>query len=415
MIKFNYKPAIIVRKNLKGEIKMKPFENLKVLDLTRVLSGPYASMLLADFGADVIKIEAPGTGDDSRSYGPFIGDKSMYFMNLNRGKRSITLNLKTQDAKNIFKKMVKQADIVIENYRPGTMDKFGLGYEVLKDINPKIIYATCSGFGDSGPYRERAAYDVIVQAMGGIMSITGQEGGELTRVGASIGDITAGLFTAIGILTALYSRVITGKGQKVDVAMLDCQVAILENAISRYFSSGVIPVPIGNRHPSVTPFEGLTAKDGQIIIAVGNDNLWAKFARLINKENLIDDARFRNNLERTKNQKILKNILESVFAEKTVFEWRKILDDAGIPCAPINTIDKVVTDPQIIERKMIVEINDPSVGQLKFAGVPIKLSDTPGDNKSLAPMLGQDTEDILKEMIGVNASDIATLYSKKVI
>ena len=239
---------------------MKPFKGLKVLDLTRVLAGPYASMMLADYGADVIKIESPETGDDSRAFGPFVGKESAYFMSLNRGKRSMTLNLKLPEAQELFKEMVKKADIVLENYRPGTMEKFGLGYEVLCKINPTIIYAACSGFGHSGPYMEKAAYDVIVQGMGGIMSITGHEGGEPTRVGASVGDITAGLFTVIGILTALYSRSNTGLGQKVDVGMLDCQVAILENAIARYLVTGSVPGPIGNRHSSITPFEAFPQK-----------------------------------------------------------------------------------------------------------------------------------------------------------
>jgi CoA:oxalate CoA-transferase len=278
---------------------MKPLKKLVVLDLARVLAGPYASMILADFGADVIKIESPDTGDDSRAFGPFIGKESAYFMSLNRGKRSMTLNLKETKAKELFREMVKKADVVLENYRPGTMEKFGLGYEELKAINPRIIYAACSGFGHTGPYAAKPAYDVIVQGMGGIMSITGQEDGEPTRVGASIGDITAGLFTAIGIMIAAYHREITGVGQKVDVAMLDCQVAILENAISRYLTSGIVPKPIGNRHPSITPFEAFRAKDGYVIIAIGNDKLWEKFCNLISRPELVSDERFVTNGKRT--------------------------------------------------------------------------------------------------------------------
>ena len=234
---------------------MKALENLVVLDLTRVLAGPYSAMMMGDFGANIIKIEQPGVGDDSRAFGPFVGKESAYYMSLNRNKRSMTLNFKEQGARDLFKEMVKKADVVLENYRPGTMEKFGLGYDVLKEINPNLIYAACSGFGETGPYKLKPAYDIIVQAMGGIMSITGPEGGEPTRVGASVGDIIAGLFTTIGVSMALYHRAMTGEGQKIDVSMLDCQVAVLENAISRFLVNGEIPGPIGNRHPSITPFE----------------------------------------------------------------------------------------------------------------------------------------------------------------
>jgi CoA:oxalate CoA-transferase len=394
---------------------MKPLKKLVVLDLTRVLAGPYASMILADFGADVIKIESPDTGDDSRAFGPFIGKESAYFMSLNRGKRSMTLNLKETKAKELFREMVKKADVVLENYRPGTMEKFGLGYEELKAINPRIIYAACSGFGHTGPYASKPAYDVIVQGMGGIMSITGQEDGEPTRVGASIGDITAGLFTAIGIMIAAYHREITGVGQKVDVAMLDCQVAILENAISRYLTSGIVPKPIGNRHPSITPFEAFRAKDGYVIIAIGNDKLWEKFCNLISRPELVSDERFVTNGKRTENQKALKAILDTVFPQRTVEEWLQDIDDAGIPCGPINAVDSIIADPQIKAREMIVETEHPIAGVIKMAGVPIKLSATPGAVEKAAPLLGQHTEEILCELLGMSAQQIEALRSEKVL
>lgn len=394
---------------------MKSLENVVVLDLTRVLAGPYASMMFADFGANVIKIESPKGGDDSRAFGPFVGKESAYFMSLNRGKRSMTLNLKEAKAKEIFKEMVKKADVVLENYRPGTMEKLGLGYDVLKEINPKIIYTACSGFGHTGPYSSKPAYDVIVQGMGGIMSITGQEGGEPTRVGASVGDVTAGLFAVIGTLTALYTREVTGIGQKVDVAMLDCQVAILENAIARYVTSGVAPQPIGNRHPSITPFEAFKAKDGYIIIAVGNDRLWSDFCNLINRPDLIQDERFVTNPKRTENQKALKAILDTVFPEKTVDEWIAALDNAGIPCGPINTIDRVMSNEQIIARDMIVETDHPTAGKVKMAGVPIKMSETPGTIERPAPLLGQHTEEILSEVLGISSEEVAQLKAQNVL
>lgn len=394
---------------------MQPFGKLLVLDLTRVLAGPYASMMLADYGADVVKIETPEIGDDSRGFGPFVGKESAYFMSLNRGKRSMTLNLKLPEAQELFKEMVKKADIVLENYRPGTMEKFDLGYEVLRQINPKIIYAACSGFGHSGPYMEKAAYDVIVQGMGGIMSITGHEGGEPTRVGASVGDITAGLFTVIGVLTALYARTVSGVGQKVDVGMLDCQVAILENAIARYLVTGNVPGPIGNRHSSITPFEAFSAKDGYIIIAVGNDRLWARFCELIAREELIADERFGTNAARTQNQKPLKAILDGVFPAKTVDEWIEVLEGAGIPCGPINTVDRVLKDPQVVAREMIVEVEHPVAGKLKMPGLPIKLSATPGAVEEAAPLLGQHTEEILAELLGMSPARVAELKARKVL
>lgn len=394
---------------------MKALQELVVLDLTRVLAGPYASMMLADFGANVIKIETPDGGDDSRAFGPFAGTESVYFMSLNRNKRSMTLNLKTAEGKQIFIDMVKKADIVLENYRPGTMEKLGLGYDTLKEINPSIIYAACSGFGHTGPYSKKPAYDVIVQGMGGVMSITGQEDGEPTRVGASIGDITAGLFGVIGILTALHHRNQTGEGQKVDVAMLDCQVAILENAIARYLSSGKVPTPLGNRHPSITPFEPFKAKDGYVIIAVGNDKLWEKFCNLIGRPELINDERFATNPARTENQRQLKAILDDVFPAKTVDEWLADLDGQGIPSGPLNTVDRVINDPQIKARDMIVETVHRVAGPVKMAGIPIKMSATPGAVEKAAPLLGEHTEEILKEMLGVTQEQVAELRAKKAL
>ena len=394
---------------------MKPLQGVVVLDLTRVLAGPYAAMMMADFGANVIKIEPPGVGDDSRAFGPFVGKESAYFMSLNRNKRSMTLNLKHPEARELFKEMVKKADVVLENYRPGTMEKFGLGYEDLKKINPKIIYAACSGFGHTGPYMDKPAYDVIVQAMGGIMSITGQENGEPTRVGASIGDITAGLFTMIGVMMALYHRSITGEGQKVDVGMLDCQVAILENAIARYLTSGIVPKPLGNRHPSITPFEAFTAKDGYVIVGAGNDRLWEKLCNLIGRPDLVADERFVTNAKRTQNVKQLKVILDDVFSAKTVDEWLKELEEAGIPCGPINTIDRVINDPQVQAREMIVETDHPVAGKIKMAGVPIKMSATPGAVERPAPLLGQHTEEILAEVLGLSAEEVAALRAKDVL
>lgn len=393
---------------------MKPLKDLVVLDMTRVLAGPYTGMILADFGAEVIKIETPGHGDDSRAFGPFVKNESTYFMSLNRGKKSITLNLKEPQAKEVFKKMVAKADVVLENYRTGTMEKLGLGYDVLKEINPRLIYSACTGFGNTGPYAKNPAYDVIVQGMGGIMSITGQEGGEPTRVGASIGDITAGLFSAIGVLTALNVRNESGKGQKVDVGMMDCQVAILENAIARYLNLGVVPKPIGNRHPSITPFESFKTTDGYVIIAIGNDTLWQKFCAMVDHDDWAKDERYTTNPKRTENQPALKAALSPLFATKSTDEWIKMLEDAGIPVGPINTVDRVIADPQIIAREMIVETHHPVAGTIKMAGVPIKLSDTPGAVDTPAPVLGQHTDEILADL-GYSKDDIAQFHQNGVV
>lgn len=392
---------------------MKALEGIRVLDLSRVLAGPYSTMMLADFGADVIKIEAPKVGDDSRAFGPFVGKESAYFMSLNRNKRSITLNLKDGSHCDLFREMVKKADVVVENYRPGTMEKFGLGYDELKKINPKLVYAACSGFGHTGPYMDKPAYDIIVQAMGGIMSITGEEGGEPTRVGASVGDVTAGMFTAYGIMLALFHRERTGQGQKVDVGMLDCQVAILENAIARYVTSGVVPGPLGNRHPSITPFSAFTAKDGHIIVGAGNDRLWARLCTLLELPDMIEDPRFVNNGKRTENVKELMTVLNGVFKNKTINEWLELLEEAGLPCAPINTVDRIINDPQIEARNMIVEVEHPIAGNLKMPGVPVKLSETPGTVERYAPLLGEHTVEVVEEVLGWDESKAKQFFAEK--
>ncbi len=394
---------------------MGPLENLKVLDLTRVLAGPYCTMIFGDLGAEIIKVEVPGRGDDSRQFGPYQNGESAYFMSLNRNKHSLTLNLKTEKGKQILKDLVKKVDVLVENFRPGTMEKLGLGYEVLKEINPKLIYAASSGFGHTGPYSKRPAYDGVVQAMGGIMSITGEKGGKPTRVGPSIGDIGAGLFTAIGVLAAIENRHITGKGQKVDVAMLDCQVAMLENAIARYVVTKNVPKPAGNKHTSIVPFEPFDTEDSQIMIAVGNDNLWKKYCDLADLNDIVDDPKFSTNPERNNNYDELRPILDKAMRTKTTSEWQKIFDDAGIPNGPINYIDQVLENEQVKARDMIVDIEHPTAGKLKMPGVAIKLSETPGAVVSPAPILGQHSEEILKKHLGYDDSTIASLREEGVL
>ena len=393
-----------------------PLENIKVLDLTRVLAGPFCTMILSDLGAEVVKLEMPVTGDDARSFGPFKNGKSLYFISINRNKKSISLNLKSEKGKQIFKQLLPQFDVLVENFRPGTMERLGLGYETLKELHPGLIYAASSGFGHSGPYSERPSYDILAQAMGGIMSITGWPDSPPTRVGMSLGDITASLYTAIGINAALFQRTQNGLGQKIDISMLDCQVSILENALTRFQVEGKSPQPIGNRHPTITPFQAFKASDGYFVIAVGNDNLWKTFCKAIHREDLIGDPRFRTNGFRTQNVDALTAILEPVFAEKTSGAWLKIIEDAKIPCAPINTVDKLFDDLQIQARNMIVDVYDKEAGDVKIAGNPLKMCNVPETSKrDPAPDIGTHNLEILSRLPGMDAEAIQKLANEGVI
>ena len=377
-----------------------PLKNLIVLDLTRVLVGPYCTMVLSDLGARVIKVEAPEVGDDSRKFGPFIKDYSAYFMSLNRGKESIALNLKNSDDKKIFDKILAKADILVENFKPGTLEKWGYGWKDVQKKNPKLIYASASGFGQTGPLKELPAYDMVVQGMGGLMSVTGQPNSEPTRVGTSIGDITAGLFSAIGINAALYDRQKTGKGMFIDVSMLDCQIAILENAIARYLSKNEIPKPMGSRHPSIAPFEAFKTKDSYIIIAAGNDKLFSELCLALNKKELIKDKKFISNEDRCKNMNDLKVIFESVLTTKKTNDWIKEFTLKKIPCGPINNIKEAVENEQVKSRNMIVKAKHKVIGDFKLAGNPIKLSAYKDENmRGEIPDLDQHREKILKEFI----------------
>lgn len=394
---------------------MGPLEGLKVLDLTRVLAGPYCTMLLGDLGAEIIKIETPEKGDDSRHFGPYQNGESAYFMSLNRNKKSITLNLKHQEGKDILIAFIRNVDVLVENFRPGTMEKLGLGYETLKEINPKLIYAAASGFGHTGPYSSRPAYDGVVQAMGGIMSITGAKDGEPTRVGPSIGDIAAGLFTAVGVLAALNYRHTSGIGQKIDVAMLDCQVAMLENAIARYVVTKEVPKPAGNRHTSIVPFEPFDTEDSKIVVAVGNDEIWKRFCQVTSLEHLIDDTRFSTNPMRNQNYEVLRPILAEKMRTLPTGQWQLVLDKAGVPNGPINYVDQVIQDEQVLSREMIVEVDHPKAGRLKMPGVAIKLSETPGAILTAAPLLGEHTVALLKQYLNYTDEQIDALVQKGVL
>ena len=377
-----------------------PLKNLLVIDLTRVLVGPYCTMILSDLGARVIKIEAPEVGDDSRKFGPFIDDYSAYFMSLNRGKESIALNLKNSDDKKIFDKILSKADILVENFKPGTLDRWGFGWKEVNQKYPKLIYASASGFGQTGPLKELPAYDMVVQGMGGLMSVTGQPNSEPTRVGTSIGDITAALFTTIGINAALYDRQKTGKGMFVDVSMLDCQIAILENAIARYLSKNEIPKPMGSRHPSIAPFEAFKTKDNYIIIAAGNDKLFEKLCSVLKLDKVHTNSKFNTNSSRAQNMDELKKIIEEKLSIKNTSIWVKEMEKEKIPCGPIFNIKEAVENPQIESRNMIVKAYHKVIGDFKLAGNPIKMS-TYKDEKTRGdiPDLDEHRDKIIKEFV----------------
>ena len=375
-----------------------PLKNLLVVDLTRVLVGPYCTMMLSDLGARVIKIEAPDIGDDSRKFGPFIKENSAYFMSLNRGKESIALNLKNEDDKKIFLNILKKADILVENFKPGTLERWGFGWKDICKKFPKLIYASASGFGQTGPLKELPAYDMVVQGMGGLMSVTGQPNSEPTRVGTSIGDITAALFTTIGINAALYDREKTGKGMFIDVSMLDCQIAILENAIARYLSKNEIPKPMGSRHPSIAPFEAFKTKESYIIIAAGNDKLFEKLCNVLSLNELPKDKKYKSNLLRAENMDDLKLLIEEKLKSLNTKDWIKKMESDKIPCGPIFNIKDAVENPQVKSRNMIVNTFHKVVGDFKTAGNPIKMSSYEDpSNRGDIPDLDEHRKKIIEE------------------
>ncbi len=392
-----------------------PLRGVRVLDTSRVLSGPYATMILADMGAEVIKIELPRTGDEARGIGPFKDKESTYFISINRGKKSVTLDMRKREGAEILAKLARKCDVLVENFTPGTMKKFGLDYESLKGENPRLIYTSISGFGQTGPYSERPAYDAIIQGMGGIASLTGREGDPPVRVGTSIGDLGASMYAVVGVVSALYAREFTGVGQHIDIAMLDCQVSLLENAIARYSVNGEVPKPLGSRHPTITPFEFLQTKDGYIVIAAGNNMLWAKLCEVLGLPHLIEDKRFRTNADRTDNYEELRPILAQSLLTKTSLEWEEMLHRANVPCGPINTIDKVVEDEHVRARGMILESEHKKIGKLKVAGSPLKFSEDRVEITDSAPLLGEHTDEVLKNIADLSDEKIADLKKKKVI
>ena len=396
---------------------MKALQDIVVLDLTRVLAGPYCTMMLADFGADVIKIEIPVKGDDTRGMGPFVNNSSLYYANVNRNKKSVTLNLKDPKGKEMFLAMVKKADVVVENYRPGVMDRMGLGYDVLKEANERIIYAAVSGFGSYGRYSSRPGYDIIAQAYGGLMSITGEQDGDPLRVGTAIGDVLGGRNLTIGVLTALHARELSGKGQRVDVALVDSVVSSLETGTQRYFASGKLPRRIGNRYASAYPYDSFKAKDGDFVIGCGNDKLFNLLCtKVLHREDLLTDPRFLNNALRCENHDALKVEIEKWSTTLTAAEAYDAINAAGVPASPINDLYQVSHDPHIVEdRQMFIPVKHPEIGDMRVNGNPVKLLDMMPEVCTCAPELGQHNEEIYGRLLGMDKAQLQALAEEHVI
>jgi CoA:oxalate CoA-transferase len=388
-----------------------PLEGIRIIDLTQVVFGPFATMLFSDLGAEVIKIERPDGGDMARGNGPFIRGQSTYFLSLNRGKKSVALNLATEQGVATLLKLAETADILIENFKPGTVEKLGFGYDKVKEVNPGLIYVAGSGFGQNGPYAGKPAFDVIIQAMGGVMSITGEKDGPPIRPGVSYGDIAASLFLCVATLSALEERHKSGKGQLIDISMLDCQVTVQENAFVRYLNTGEIPHALGTRHPVITPFQTFQTKDGHIAVAMrgGVKDQWPLYCAAIDRVELIDDERFKSSWSRTQNYGALEPILTKAMKSRTTKEWLAALEQAGIPCGPVNTLDQVAKDPQIVARDMIIDVEHPQAGHFKVVNNPFKYSRTPCTVERASPDLGENTEEVLRELLGMSDGDIEKL------
>lgn len=390
---------------------------IKILDITQVLSGPFCTMLLADLGAEVVKVERPGQGDLSRDLGPKVGGDSSYFMSVNRGKKSISLDLSSEDGQVLVRNLAQQVDVLVENFLPGTVRGFGLDYYQLSPYNPRLVYASISGFGQDGPYAFRPALDIIVQGMGGMMSVTGEVGASPVRPGASLGDSVSGVFAALAIVSALWERESTGNGRYIDISMLDCQVTLMENAFSRYFSTGERPGPLGSRHPVAVPFQAFETLDGHIVIGLISDDseLWSGFCKVIGHPELAEDPRFIDMRSRSRNYDILEPIMYSAIRCNTSDVWIKQLARLGIPCGPVNGIDQVANDSQVLHRGMISDIPHKRLGKWRVANTPFNIIGVDSGPQGPSPDLGEHTEEVLKDMLGLTGSRISELRSRGVI
>jgi formyl-CoA transferase/CoA:oxalate CoA-transferase len=392
-----------------------PLHNFTVVDFTRVLSGPYCTMLLADMGARVIKVEHPGRGDDTRAWGPpFQGAESAYFLSVNRNKESLTLDLKNPGSKDVVNRLLERADVLVENFRPGTMKRLGLGYDTMADRFPRLVYCSISGFGQTGPRSNQAGYDAVMQAEGGLMSITGDADGPPYRLGVAISDIVSGMFAAQGIAMALIARERSGRGQLVDIGMLDATTALLTYQAAICFATGAPPARMGNRHPTIAPYETFPVADGEIVIAVGNDEQWGRFCEVIGATALASNPRFATNRLRVENYPTLRPILCDHLARRTRAEWLRDFKNAGVPSGAVRDVGEVMRDPQIDAREMIASVEHAALGPVRVLGVPVKLSHNPGSIRSAPPTLGQHTERVLADL-GFTGGEIQQLRDTRTI
>ena len=405
---------------------MGALSHIRVLDLSRVLAGPWCTQILADLGADVIKIERPGSGDDTRQWGPpFVSvdgggnEESLYFLATNRGKRSMTLDLSDSRGQKVVHELAAHCDVVVENFKVGALARYGLDYETLKGINPSLVYCSITGFGQTGPYADRAGYDFMIQAMGGLMSVTGEAediaGTNPQKVGVAIADLVTGLYSANAIQTALIHRERTGQGQYIDMALLDCQVAILANQAMTYLAAGQTPVRMGNAHPNIVPYQVFETQNGHIILAIGNDGQFRRFCELADQPHLAQDPRFVANRGRVKHRAQLIEALALLMKSKNTDDWLNLLEPEGIPCGRINSIDETLNDPQVIHRQMRTQALHSSLGEINLLGSPLKLSETPGEVRRAPPVLGEDTDQVLREVLGYEDSAIRGLHADGVV
>ena len=393
-----------------------PLHGIRVLDLTRVLAGPYCTMFLGDLGAEVVKVEQPGVGDDTRGWGPpFTGGESAYFLCVNRNKKSVTIDLKSTEGVALLRRLAERADVLIENFRPGTMERLDLGEKDLRAANPRLIYASLSGFGADGPMSDAPGYDLIVQAWGGLMSITGPADGEPSKVGVAIIDLVAGLMLGKSIAAALFAREKLGVGQKIDTSLLEAEVACLINVGSNYLVEGDIPRRWGNAHPSIVPYQSFKTEDGYLVIGVASEGIWRRFCQAIGRAEWADDSRFEKNSNRVENRSLLIGLLAEIFLSRSTDEWLKLLNSAEVPCAPVQTVDQVFKAPQVLHREMLIQVEHPTAGTVRMAGIPVKFSLTPASVRLPPPLLGQHNEEVLESWLGIDDKEISELKRKTVI
>ncbi len=404
-----------------------PLSHLRVLDLSRVLAGPWAGQLLADLGAEVIKVERPGSGDDTRAWGPpWLKDargrdtaESAYYLSCNRGKKSLTLDIAAPEGQDIARRLAAQSDILLENYKAGALARYGLAWEQLRELNPGLIYCSVTGFGQDGPYRERAGYDFMIQGMGGLMSVTGEPdsapGGGPVKVGVAIADVMTGMYAGVAVLAALARRSLTGTGQHIDLALLDVEVAMLANQAMNYLASGVAPGRLGNAHPNIVPYQAFRTRDGSLILAVGNDAQFAKFCQLAGRPELAADPRFATNAARVRHRADIVPLVADLMATRSTAEWIAALEPAGVPCGPINTLDQVFADPQVRHRGLRLELPHPSAGSVPQVASPFRFSRDTVEYRDPPPVLGQHTEDILRGLLGMDTATVADLRRRGIV